>query len=193
MLNNTTNINNIEIYESDIYKYADEYNMLIKDLSTVNDKYLNKSFISMILYIHDRIGNIDINNIDLLDNIFNIFIRLCFKYNIIPTLQVFSFLVGINCTTFTEWINGRGTKSNPAYTKTTQKWFDICKNATISELNNTYGTNANMIFIAKAAYGMAETAPIQLQGSSTPILTAADIKAQIATLKDGEQTGEQKE
>ena len=50
-----------------------------------------------------------------------------------------------------------------------------------------------MIFIAKAAYGMAETAPIQIQGGSSPILTADDIKAELLAQKNSEQIGEQNE
>lgn len=42
-----------------------------------------------------------------------------------------------------------------------KKWFDICKNCTLNRLHNQPGTNANLIFVAKAAYGMAETAPVQ--------------------------------
>ena len=147
----------------------------------------------MLIYIHDRIQPIDLNDIFLLDKLFNVFTTLCFKYNLLPTIQAFSFLTGLSNATFNDWLQGNTRNSNPLYFQTAQKWFDVCKNATISELNNTYGTNANMIFIAKAAYGMAETAPIQLQGSSAPVLTAADIKAQIASLKDSEQIGEQKE
>lgn len=193
MINNSEHIDNIDIYIHDIYYYADDYNKNIKDLTTVNDKFLNKSFIAMLIYIHDRIQSIDLNDINLLDKLFNIFTTLCFKYNLLPTIQAFSFLTGLSNTTVNDWLNCRTQNSSPIYYQTAQKWFDICKNATISELNNTYGTNANMIFIAKAAYGMAETAPVQLQGSSTPVLTAADIKAQIASLKEGEQIGEQKE
>lgn len=37
---------------------------------------------------------------------FNTYVRLCSKYHVLPTLEVFSFLVGINRTTFTDWMNG---------------------------------------------------------------------------------------
>lgn len=191
MINNSEHIKDIDIYTHDIYKYADEYNLLIKDLSNVNDKYLNKSFIAMLIYIHDRIEPIDLNNIELLDKIFNTFTCLCFKYNLLPTIQAFSFLSGLSNATFNDWLQGNTRNSSPIYFQTAQKWFDICKNATISELNNTYGTNANMIFIAKAAYGMAETAPVQIQSTSAPVLTAADIKAELLIQKNSEQIGEQ--
>mgnify|MGYP003236704649 FL=1 len=48
-----------------------------------------------------------------------------------------------------------------AHSNTVKKWFDICKNCTLNRLHNQPGTNANLIFVAKAAYGMAETAPVQ--------------------------------
>ena len=48
---------------------------------------------AMILYISDNITKPDNNDINLLDNIFNIYIRLCVKYNMLPTLECFSMLV----------------------------------------------------------------------------------------------------
>ena len=156
----------IEVYESDIYRLVDEYINTVLQVSPedydTQKEYKNvvaDSFVDMIFYIHDRIPKPSNDNIELLDNIFNVFVRICSRYNVLPTLEIFSFLVGIERRTFTDWSNQK-TRASTSHSDTVKKWFDICKNCTINRLNNQPGTNANLIFVAKAAYGMAETAPV---------------------------------
>ena len=110
----------------------------------------------MIFYISDRIPKPSNDNIELLDELFDVYVRICTRYNVLPTLEVFSFLVNINRSTFSDWMRG-DYRTSTSHGNTVKKWFDICKNCTVNRLNNQPGTNANLIFVAKAAYGMAET------------------------------------
>lgn len=67
-------------------------------------------------------------------------------------------------------------RTSSSHGTTVKKWFDICKNCTVNRLNNQPGINANLIFVAKAAYGMAETAPVQTaQQDGIPRQTAQQI------------------
>lgn len=172
-----------EIYINNIYYYADQY---IKDIlnipeeDTYNEDYkkrINDNFVSMILYIKDHIKKPSNDDIELLDNIFNAYVNLCIKYNYLPTLEIFSFLVGINRATFTDWSNG-DYRANSKHGNTVKKWFNICRSFAVNRLSNSPGTNANLIFIAKSAYGMVE-APQQVQivGGQQPEQIAADIAA----------------
>lgn len=172
MKDNTVKSNNgIELYIHDIYYFADQYaeEELEGDRDSVKD-----SFVGMILYIADRIPRPGTENIDLLDSIFDIYFRLCSKYRVLPTLEVFSFLVGIDRSTFSTWISGEY-RSGSKHSHTAKKWFDICKSCTINRLHNKGGTDANLIFIAKAAYGMAETAPVQTAGPQRQQLSTDEI------------------
>ena len=172
----------IEVYENDIYRLVDEYiNTVLQvtpeefDTQKEYKATVADSFVDMIFYIHDRIPKPSNDDIELLDNIFNIFVRVCSKYNVLPTLEVFSFLVGINRSTFSDWMRG-DYRASSSHGTTTKKWLDTCKNCTVNRLNNQPGTNANLIFIAKAAYGMAETAPVQTaQQDGIPHQTAQQI------------------
>lgn len=157
-----------EIYQHDIYYYADEYiqSELDGDTESVSD-----SFPAMILYIADNIQKPSNDDIELLDSIFNIYIRLCSKYKVLPTLELFSFLVGINRATFTDWSNGEY-RASSEHGNTVKKWFNICKSFTVNRLHNKGGTDANLIFIAKAAYGMAETAPVQTDNTHQAYISA---------------------
>lgn len=172
----------IEVYENDIYRLVDQYINTVLQVSPedydTQKEYkavIADSFVDMIFYIHDRIPKPSNDNIELLDSIFNIYVRICTKYNVLPTLEVFSFLVGIERRTFTDWSNQK-TRASTSHSDTVKKWFDICKNCTVNRLNNQPGTNANLIFVAKAAYGMAETAPVQVaQQQGIPQQTAQQI------------------
>lgn len=161
----------IEIYQNDIYRLVDEYidTELDGDTESVAD-----NFVSMIFYIADNIQKPSHDDIELLDNIFDIYVRICAKYKVLPTLEVFSFLTGIHRTTFTDWANGLYRVSS-AHGITVKKWFDICKSFTLNRLHNQTGTNANLIFVAKAAYGMAETAPVQVGNQNNQALADSEL------------------
>lgn len=161
----------IEIYQNDIYRLVDEYidTELDGDTESVTD-----NFVSMIFYIADNIQKPSNDDIELLDNLFSIYVRICAKYKVLPTLEVFSFLVGIDRNTFTDWSMGRY-RVNTAHGSTVKKWFNICKSFTLNRLHNQSGTNANLIFIAKAAYGMAETAPVQVGNQNSQALADSEL------------------
>lgn len=182
--------NGAEIYTDRILELADTFIDYELDDKRREDIY-NKSsiFRAMILYISDNIDKPDNNDIELLDNIFNIYIRLCVKYDKLPTLELFSMLIKINPATITRWINGEyrtnvyydsngeyikdfaawqlnhreeqyRAEPSTAHCQTAKKWKEICAGFLMDDLSNTNGTNANKIFTAKAAYGKAETAPV---------------------------------
>ena len=171
---------------------------------------------AMILYIADNIEKPDNNDIELLDNIFNIYIRLCVKYNMLPTLECFSMLININPSTLSKWssgeyrnniyydsegnyikdfaawqLNHRGeqyrAEPSTTHSQAVKKWKDICKNFLVNSLQNSKGVDANKIFIAKAAYGMVETAPVPVQNAEqhrTAEQIAADYGPQMALSGD---------
>ena len=195
-----------EIYTSRIMQLADEFVDGL-DEERQKDIYNNSNtFMAMILYISDNIDKPDNNDIELLDNIFNIYIRLCTKYNMLPTLECYSMLININPGTLSDWssgvlrsnvyydskgnhikdfaawqLNHRGeqyrVEPSSSHAEAVKKWKNICKNFLINSLQNSKGTDANKIFIAKAAYGMVETAPVQVANQEQQHRTAEQIAA----------------
>lgn len=164
MNDNTVKINGTDVYLHDIQFYADQYIKNELEIDKVTEENINvvsNSFVDMILYIAENIEKPNNDNIELLDSIFNIYKRLCSKYRVLPTLECFSFLVGINRTTFTDWMNGEYRRTT-GHGNTAKKWFDTCRSFLVNNLQNSRGTDANKIFVAKAAYGMAEAAPVQM-------------------------------
>ena len=163
--NTVTTVDGVEVYTSQITEIADRY---IADLEDVDSIYTYEVFTDLLLYISDNM--IPLNNYDditVLDNLFNIYKRLCSKYREVPTLYDFSMMINIDPSTITRWMNGetRGGLTSE-HCKTAKKWKQYCAGRLASNLSNSKGTDANKIFIAKAAYGMAETKAVE-QGRIT--------------------------
>lgn len=180
--NTITASQNIEVYENKIWLLVDEYiNTVLciqqKDYDSI-EKYkkdIANNRIDMFFYIADRIEKPSNNDIELLDSIFNIYIRVCGRYGISPTLQMFGILVGINNMTFSDWANG-DYRTASTHGITVKKWKETCGAFALDKLHNQDGTNTNLIFACKVAYGMAETAPIPVgQQQGIPQQTAQQI------------------
>ncbi len=202
--------NGTKIYTNRIQELADEF--INNQLDTKQREEMpnnSNTFMAMILYISDNIPKVDNNDIQQLDNIFNIYTRLCVKYNMLPTLESFSMLININPGTLSDWssgalrstvyydsegkyikdfaawqLNHRGeqyrAEPSTAHAEAVKKWKNICKNFLVNSLQNSRGTDANKIFIAKAAYGMVETAPIPVANQEQH-RTAEQIAADYST------------
>lgn len=180
----------IEVYTHEIYRLSDQY--IAEELDSKDDIYDVSVFTGMILYISDNIQKPSNDDIQLLDDIFNIYIRLCCKYRILPTLECFGMLINVNPSTFSKWVSGEyrtqlyydlsgnrildinawrlahkgeeyRAEPSSLHSQAVKKWKNICKNFLVNSLQNSKGTDANKIFIAKAAYGMVETAPALVQ------------------------------
>ena len=91
MKDNTVNVQDIEIYLDNINIYADEYINTVLCISPDNENYkkeVSDSFVDMIFYIADHIQKPSNDNIELLDKMFNTYVRLCSKYHVLPTLSI---------------------------------------------------------------------------------------------------------
>lgn len=202
--------NGAKVYTNRIQELADEFiNNQLDDKQREEMPNNSNTFMAMILYISDNIPKVDNNDIQQLDNIFNIYTRLCVKYNMLPTLESFSMLININPGTLSDWssgalrstvyydsegkyikdfaawqLNHRGeqyrAEPSTAHAEAVKKWKNICKNFLVNSLQNSRGTDANKIFIAKAAYGMVETAPIPVANQEQH-RTAEQIAADYST------------
>lgn len=158
--NTVTTVDGVEVYTNQITEIADRY---MADLEDIDSIYTYEVFTDLLLYISDNMT--PLNNYDdirVLDNLFNIYKRLCSKYRVLPTLYDFSMMINIDPSTITRWMNGetRGGLTSE-HCKTAKKWKQYCAGRLASNLSNSKGTDANKIFIAKAAYGMAETKAVE--------------------------------
>lgn len=176
--NTVTTVDGVEVYTSQITEIADRY---IADLEGIDSIYTYEVFTDLLLYISDNMTPLNnYNDIRVLDNLFNIYKRLCSKYRVLPTLYDFSMMINIDPSTITRWMNGetRGGLTSE-HCKTAKKWKQYCAGRLASNLSNSKGTDANKIFIAKAAYGMAETKAVEQEQITGVTKTVKQIAKEI--------------
>ena len=158
-----------KIYDNNIYSLVDEF--IEQNYSGLTDQELkqDKAFFPLLVdYLYDNyIGELLDNkykkntmyNIDIIDNLFNIYRKLVYlyKWNNKPYIVEFSLFTGINKNTFYNWLNGledrKGNLSHDAETtrqrsETVEKWFSACERALLDS-NDTIKD----IFILKAKHG----------------------------------------
>ena len=191
MANTVKTSDGSEIYETRIHELADEYINSLDDPENINN---NPSlFTGMIKYIYKHLFKpkrndkvlynsnsvLDTGDIELLDNIWNIYTELCYRYNKRPTLLNFSLLVGIGNDVFNSWIRGEyRTGENGAsspHCQTAKKWKAECESSLVD--GATERNSVGCIFALKANYGYTETPQrIEITGANTPALSQEDIR-----------------
>ena len=173
----------VEVYRNKINQLADEYIQVELKIDPddvkepENKKLIMDNFPDMIFYIADRIQRPSHDDIDLLDEIFEIYKRLCIRYSVLPTLEMFAGLVGIHNSTFSDWGSAKY-RINSAHSQTVKKWKAECGAQLVNYLHQSRGGDINKIFVAKAVYQMRETTPIQVGtiDSQAPALSQDEIR-----------------
>ena len=190
MANTVRAENGAEVYEDKIKYYADEYINTLDDPDSINN---NPSlFTGMIKYIYkylfkpgkrDKVKYnsntvLDTGNIDLLNNIWDIYTELCYKYNKRPTILNFSLLIGVSSDTIDTWRRGEyragsdGTSS--IYSDSVKKWLKECESSLVD--GATERNSVGCIFALKANYGYTETPQrIEITGPQAPALSQDEI------------------
>ena len=181
MGNTIKSTDGIEVYEDKIKYYADEYINTLDDPESINN---NPSlFTGMIKYIYKYLfKNNPVNNDDIsvLNNIFDIYTGLCYRYNKRPTLLNFSLLVGISNDTFNAWKNGEYRAgeggASSAHSLMVKKWLAECESSLVD--GATERNSIGCIFALKANYGYTETPQrVEIVNGQAPEQIAADIAA----------------
>lgn len=165
MKNNTVVANDgSEIYTDDMFYYADEY---INTLRNPDDIYTSNVFTGLIKYIKRNVKfDKDIyEDIDVLNNIWEVYTELVYKYNHKPTIEEFSLLIGIHRDTIYSWMNGETRKDDysvelgTSRSDTIKKWQDECR---LGRYKSAASGNVGGIFLCKAVDGMTDNAPVQV-------------------------------
>lgn len=174
--------NGTEVYTNAMQYYADEY---ITTLNKPDDIYTSNVFTGLIKYIRRNIKfDKDIyESIDVLNDIWEMYTELVYKYMQKPTIEEFSLLIGIHRDTIYSWMNGETRKSDyserlgTSRSDTIKKWQDECR---LGRYKSAAAGNVGGIFLCKAVDGMVETAPV-LVANPEQHRTAEQIAADYST------------
>jgi len=194
MHDNTTTVQGIDVYEHEIYALADEYINRLPDASLISAPNSN-CFTGMIKYINRHIGftrdmYADIN---ILNDIWDIYTDLVYKYMQKPTIEEYALLIGVHRDTLYSWLNGE-CRSNDICVKlgssrsdTVKKWQAECA---LGRYKGAASGNVGMTFLCKAVDGMAETAPVQTQAQISQIRSSSELledmkKLNVLSVTDG--------
>lgn len=201
MKDNTVNVNGIKVYENKIYELCDEYiSNLDTDIKEAEKKITKKStFRGMLKHIYlnlfkpkkgenlynnsiKRNSNLNYDDIELLNDIWDIYTELCYGYSQDPSLLNFSVLTGIS----SDWLNdvekgkirtgSDGTSS--AHCQSVKKWLKECE----AGLYDAAGSgNPGAMFLLKSNYGYSEQPQqIQIIGEGIPQQSREEIAARHA-------------
>ena len=191
MANTVRAENGVEVYEDKIKYYADEY---INNLPEGEDSINNNPslFTGMIKYIYKHLFKpgkrdkvkynsntvLDTGNIDLLNNIWDIYTELCYKYNKRPTILNFSLLIGVSSDTIDTWRRGEyragSDGASSIYSDSVKKWLKECESSLVD--GATERNSVGCIFALKANYGYTETPQrIEITGAQAPALSQDEI------------------
>lgn len=168
MKNNNTVITDqgIEVYIDTINYYADEYINTLYDQEEIHKPNSNQ-FTGMIKYINRHVGfdRKILENINVLNNIWDVYTELVYKYNQKPTIEEYALLIGIHRDTLYSWAKGECRaddyceKLGLKRSDTVKKWQEECA---LGRYKSAASGNVGGIFLCKAVDGMAETAPVQV-------------------------------
>ena len=167
-----------EVYENNIKFFADEY---VNDLYNPEERYKphNNMFTGMIKYISKQIkfDRSILADINILNDIWEIYTELVYKYNQKPTIEEYAILINVNRETIYTWLNGEYRSSDvceklgTTRPNTIKKWQEECR---LGRYKGAASGNVGMIFLCKAVDGMVETAPMQVPTNKSS-LTAAEL------------------
>ena len=156
-----------EVYIDDIFYFADEYISTLKDPDSIYNT-VGHTFTGMIKYINRHMAfTKDIYaDINILNDIWEIYTELVYKYNQKPIIEEYALLIGVNRDTLYAWMKGeyRSTdiceKLGTSRPDTIKKWQEECK---VGRYKSAASGNVGGIFLCKAVDGMVETAPAQIE------------------------------
>lgn len=157
----------IEVYTDRMFYYADEYIGTLRDQDSIYNT-VGHTFTGMIKYInrHMRFSKEIYADINLLNDIWEIYTELVYKYNQKPTIEEYALLIGISRETLYSWMRGEYRsgdiceKLGSSRPDTVKKWQEECK---LGRYKSAASGNVGGIFLCKAVDGMVETAPALVQ------------------------------
>lgn len=167
----------IEIYPNDMYLYAQEYEESLPHPENLY-KLSSSSFTGLIKYINKnmRFNKSIYGDLDLLNNIWETYVDLVYKYDQKPTIEEFALMMGMSRDTIYTWARGEhrddvSEKLSARRSDTVLNWINECK---LGRYKGAAAGNVGYIFLCKAVDGLVETAPVHIE-QPKQVLTAESL------------------
>ena len=159
----------INLDDSNINRIVDDYIATLRDEDLIYSQKGN-TFTGLIKKLHKQLNITSeiYEDIDLLNDLWETYTELCYRFSQSPTIMEFAILIGCSRETIYSWQRGEYrqdicAKFNLSRSDTVQKWANECR---MGRYKSAAAGNVGGIFLCKAVDGMAETAPIQVDASN---------------------------
>lgn len=119
----------------------------------------------------------DYDNIQLIDNIWNVYAYICCYFGAMPTILRFGLMSDISNSAINTWLNGDYRSSE--HRQTAQKWKAECESGLYSEVIKS--GNIGCMFALKANYGYRDNVVINVtaQDTAAPAASVEQIAAEL--------------
>ena len=178
------------IYADDIHALTDEYIERKCGGDAEKPAQNNAEFRKLILYIKNHVPKIDKEDIDNLDRLWLIYVGLCVEFNTLPTVELFCWLCDLYSIDIYDSSYTYRDRVTADLQRAVKKWKQTAKTFLTQDLGTSDRASINKIFVSKAVYGMAETAPTpapQVAQADTNAEILADLSAGRGQIEDHEQ------
>ena len=152
--------NTTDVYADYIQLYVQEYiNTVLNDIDDIKRK---QCFAGMIKYVAKKIAPmVNTDDLVMLDNLWDIYTGLCYRYNHVITIERYCILIGIARDTFYSWYKGEYRNDycpelGATRSDVVKKWDRESESSWQDEA--TTG-NPGPMFVLKARRGWSEQAP----------------------------------
>lgn len=190
----------IEVYTHEIYRVLDEYigeqengtEDLIKNITCFSGA-IKRIYVEVFRSTEPKQYNlkttVNTDDIVLLNNLWDLYCEICYRYHHKPTLHRFAVMLGLSDETFNLWRTGQTRGANREYIESLKKWRSECESAQVDGLeSNSIGS----IFFLKSNFNWREAAPSTEEYIETRQSTPQEIRqryasAQKPTLPDFEE------
>ncbi|MBS6765583.1 MAG: hypothetical protein KH304_18660 [Clostridium sp.] len=167
--------NTTDVYADYIQLYVQEYiNTVLNDIDDIKRK---QCFAGMIKYVAKKIvPMVNTDDLVMLDNLWDIYTGLCYRYNHVITIERYCILIGIARDTFYSWYKGEYRNDycpelGATRSDVVKKWDRESESSWQDEA--TTG-NPGPMFVLKARRGWSEQAPAIGQSENRMLQRTAD-------------------
>lgn len=167
--------NTTDVYADYIQLYVQEYiNTVLNDIDDIKRK---QCFAGMIKYVAKKIAPmVNTDDLVMLDNLWDIYTGLCYRYNHVITIERYCILIGIARDTFYSWYKGEYRNDycpelGATRSDVVKKWDRESESSWQDEA--TTG-NPGPMFVLKARRGWSEQAPAIGQSENRMLQRTAD-------------------
>lgn len=159
----------IEIYRNKVEVVAAQYVASLPDETMIKETACFRGMLKEIYrtvfkapasMLHNTKTVVNLEDVDLLNDLWDCFTDVCYRYGHCPTLGKYGLMIGVSAVTFSNWQAERSRNKTLSHFKAVKDWKVECESALEDRaiMSNSIGS----IFALKCSHNWRETAPVTI-------------------------------